>query len=312
MNRLVLFCCVFFSLQNTFSQTNIYHPFPHSGALWNVRISGSNQCHTCYIRSYWISGDTSINGSTYHKINYSQAVGIMIPPWWSCFYSSSPSGNYYAGALREDTIQRQVYFVPNGNSSDTLLYDFSLGVGDTIPNYDNYFGSVLTIASIDSVLIGYNYRKRFNLDNSLAVLIEGIGSTSGLIEDIWVFECGGYLECYSENNQTLYPDTSSQCEIISSKPELKSNQCKIIITPNPFHTTARLERSPVNYQYEMSELRNSQMRIYSTLGVLVREEKILNLNSFFLHRNGMNDGMYFYELRTTDSELINTGKFIVE
>src|SRR5205809_695310 len=102
MNKFILFFLLCFYFQSAFPQTNVYHPFPDSAAVWNVIILGDNQCITCYNHSYWISGDTSINGNTYHKINFSHASGIMLPPFYICSYSSSPEGNYYAGALRED------------------------------------------------------------------------------------------------------------------------------------------------------------------------------------------------------------------
>ena len=54
------------------------------------------------------------------------------------------------------------------------------------------------------------------------------------------------------------------------------------------------------------------MKIYNTLGLLVREEKILNLNSYILHRGSLIEGMYFYELSTLNAEHGWNGLFIIE
>ena len=84
-------------------------------------------------------------------------------------------------------------------------------------------------------------------------------------------------------------------------------QSSITISPNPFHTTARFEINKSEFI-----IKNCDLKIYNTLGVLVRQEKISNLNSFILHRNDLHDGLYLYELRTSDSSPIGTGKFIIE
>ena len=75
-------------------------------------------------------------------------------------------------------MPKKVYFFENGN--DTLAYDFNLNIGDTLPVTclnvlnNNY------VQSIDSVLVGSQYHKRFWIsdDNSInyASLIEGLNN----------------------------------------------------------------------------------------------------------------------------------------
>ena len=85
------------------------------------------------------------------------------------------------------------------------------------------------------------------------------------------------------------------------------------ISPNPFHATATLE-----IKNEELKIKNLELKIYDVMGRLVREQQIVNRNSEIINRNGLSDGLYFYQLRTTDSpnkswqaELIATGKFVV-
>jgi hypothetical protein len=81
---------------------------------------------------------------------------------------------------------------------------------------------------------------------------------------------------------------------------------QIGIFPNPFHTSATIT---ANRQFKVGSMR---LRIFNSMGVLVRSEKIPNITSYILHRGDLTDGLYFYELRTNDSELLGTGKFVVE
>jgi hypothetical protein len=79
------------------------------------------------------------------------------------------------------------------------------------------------------------------------------------------------------------------------------------IFPNPFHTTAK-----IGCFEDLDAGEKSQLTIYNSIGVLVREEKISNLNSYILHRDELRDGLYFYELQTRNHEMIGSGKFVVE
>ncbi|MEO8086658.1 MAG: T9SS type A sorting domain-containing protein [Bacteroidota bacterium] len=96
------------------------------------------------------------------------------------------------------------------------------------------------------------------------------------------------------------------CESIGIE-ELAINA--ISLFPNPFHETATMYSRPLAFG---SMNNNTQMKIYNVLGVLVREEKINNPDSYVLHRGSLPDGLYFYQLRTNNSELIGAGKFVIE
>jgi Secretion system C-terminal sorting domain len=104
--------------------------------------------------------------------------------------------------------------VPWTDTTETLLYDFSLSIGDTLTSTYNY-GDNNTILDIDSVLVGSNYHKRFLLgqmgwngnttpDTTYAI-IEGVGSTTGFLGMIVrPFENFTTLECFTHDTQQ-YP-----------------------------------------------------------------------------------------------------------
>src|SRR2546428_7387968 len=74
---------------------------------------------------------------------------------------------------------------------------------------------IKTVTSIDSILIGNNYRKRWNTNSSFSI-IEGIGSTLGLLDFCYyLVSPTNFLICFHQNGQTLYPDTINNCSLIS-------------------------------------------------------------------------------------------------
>lgn len=188
-----------------------YTPFPTDSAVWRVNYySGALGCPPLVAEyQYTMNGDTQIVSLVYKKIFRS---GVSYQSF--CY----PPAFGYAGAIREDSGKHIFLRLPNANA-DTLLYDFNLSVGDTVHNYLNFTCSSPTVSSIDSVLVGSSWRKRFNLyDSSCGAsgvsFIEGIGSTRGLLEWTSAFESAGQLECFQLRGQTLYPDTISNCPLI--------------------------------------------------------------------------------------------------
>ena len=81
----------------------------------------------------------------------------------------------------------------------------------------------------------------------------------------------------------------------------------LAITPNPFHTTAHLEIGN-----EKSETGSFQLKIFNSLGALVRVEKIENVNTYVLHREALPVGLYYYSVLTNSQNRLAAGRFIIE
>src|SRR5439155_16874185 len=129
------------------------------------------------IENYSINNqvDTIISGKTYHKLfttyNLSFITGFC-----------DGNGVGYKGATRQDINNRKVFFISPADITEQLLYDFNLQVGDTIKGYLNRFTFMPdTIQSIDSILVGTSFRKTWKLPCYNINIIEGIGSTYGLL-----------------------------------------------------------------------------------------------------------------------------------
>lgn len=198
------------------AQTSVYHPFPDSAAMWNIQnsymcwLSPYNMVYQNY--SIIISNDTVIGAETYHK--------LVIPVLQTIQSSCAPGTTYlnvYKGAIRQDTAARKVFIVPPTGNTEELLYDFTMQVGDTVRGYieSQQQNNPDRVLSIDSVLVGNSYRKKWNIDNQYSIsFIEGIGSTYGLVEYSFSNATDQLMisiSCFQQNSQTLYPDTSSNC-----------------------------------------------------------------------------------------------------
>lgn len=231
--------------QLTNAQTTFYHKFPDSAAIWNYHFYGCIYFGNTVIENYSIilTGDTIINNLNYNKLNinfiqanYPNSCGATIG---------------YKGAIRQDTLAKKVYIVPPAQTSEQLFYDFTLQVGDTVKGYIAKHSDWYTelVISIDSVLIGNSFRKRWNIDTCYNIsIIEGIGSTYGLIEsgtpcntDVYQYS----LNCFSQNGSSLYPTTTSSCELITSFGSADKNSNKILIFPNPSTGSFTIDLDPL-------------------------------------------------------------------
>lgn len=176
---------------------------------------------------YYISGDTIINSLVYKKLE-KQGTGYRWymnpgPPDPSC---SPPTYafQYRAGYVR--SAGKQMFYTPHSNpiGPDQLLYDFNLAVGDSLPLSFTNCAPDVVVDSIDSILVGNEYRDRFYISGSTwsEQLVEGIGHSSGFIEPLCVtFECGYGSLCYSRNDTTYYvSDTTTVCDFTVAIKEL--------------------------------------------------------------------------------------------
>ncbi len=197
---LLLWCAaLLLAASQASAQFNVYHPFPDSNAVWGVS-SGSVWCPDVYIQEYY-DGDTLIG-------LYSYKIIMQAATDTNC---NTPPG-LGAGFLRDDTAAHKVYWRIPGMATDTLLYDFTLEVGDTLRGLYGNTGlcadGVVTVYSVDSIIVGTNYRRRINFSWDQCFgpsIIEGIGSTTGLTFCTFMNKSfGTILTCFMVNSELLY------------------------------------------------------------------------------------------------------------
>ncbi|MHB8260219.1 MAG: T9SS type A sorting domain-containing protein [Bacteroidia bacterium] len=293
------------------AQTNVYHPFPDTSAKWNEMYwslySGTPPCDITCPNIVFLAGDTIISTLHYKKLLSSGYCYCGGPPT-CCYYY-----NTYQGAIRQDTIHKKVYYRTNSSTSvDTLLYTFNLYVGDTLPpSYINPFHTNY-VSSIDSILIGTSYRKRYHIsiigstslsgDSNYVSLIEGIGSTFGLTYPITgpPFENGYNLYCFSQNNITLYPNTTDSCYLTLGIKEQKESALTFNIYPNPTQGMLNVKLGMLN--------ENTNLQVTDMLGNTVKQFIIHN-TPFQISIADLSEGVYTISI--SSKEGVVNKKFVI-
>jgi hypothetical protein len=280
------------------SQTNVYHPFPVSNAMWIGRHLAGTFEQTYNDYNLYIAGDTTIGPYTYHKLYQNGRISFWPP-------TSTPDHNYYGeyiGAFRQNIANKRVYLYKNG--VDTLAYDYNLNVGDTIRTSCLLIpGFKPSIKSIDSVIVDNQYRKRFWINGCNYALIEGIGSTFGAFD--WImcpFEGFNDLYCVRMGSQIVWTSSIGGPCTLTSINEDFAVENKVIFSQNPFSTQTILT-SNVN-------LKNSTVLIYDSSGKLIRKLTNASGNSITIHRDNLPNGIYFFRLNQ-DDKIIATEKLII-
>lgn len=304
--KIRLFVCAVLISLCAQGQSSMYHPFPDSVAYWRERevsvIWTPSPCTVNDDYVLFINGDTLIGVNTYHKLYSSGFMSASCPPPGFSYF------NEYRGAFRQDTILRRVYYVPVSAANDTLLYDFNLNLGDTLPMTYNY-GTGNVVIGIDSVLVGTSYHKRYLLsplfqpsgaDTSYA-LIEGIGSTFGFYWSIQpFFEGGSFLNCFRNNGQD-YP-WNSNCEFDVRIGENGGEQSETNIYPNPMLYQATFKSQPI--------LESATLTIYNSLGQVVRVMGNLSGQTVVITRDELTAGLYYFQVVDKDG-LVTTGSLVI-
>jgi hypothetical protein len=183
MKAFINFALMFFIIANTntgYSQHSDYISLADTNKVWNVF---ENMIWWGETYSYIIQKCDEEGKGQYYSVLKSQN-GVVIEN---------------SGYIREDTIQKKVYFLEN--EEEYIIYDFNLEVGDAFSTYG------WEVENIDSILLDDGqYRKRwiFWQDN---FWIEGIGSSLGLIHQDWAFKKHipeATLICYYELDSLIY------------------------------------------------------------------------------------------------------------
>ncbi|MCX6278049.1 MAG: T9SS type A sorting domain-containing protein [Bacteroidetes bacterium] len=301
MKTVLLITSFIVIISNSFGQTNVYHPFPDSNAVW-LQSSWYIDGGACLIsddHNLFISGDTVIGSHTYHKLyKNGYKSSFCTPPFPPYYYF----GEYW-GAFRQDIINKKIYLFKYGQ--DTLAYNFNLNVGDTLPT--SVINGFNFVDSIDSVLVGNHYNKRFWLSNgwynNYAAIIEGIGSTYGAFAQLVVpFESGSNLWCVKMNNQTVWNyDTTNSCTLITKIDDIEE-PTRTSVYPNPFSTSTIIK---IN-----KNLKEATLQVYNSLGQEIKRIQHIFGQEVKLERDNLAIGVYLLRL-IEDNRIIMENKISI-
>lgn len=200
----------------------------------------------------------------------------------------------YRGAIRTEngkTYQYQGGYV-------NLLMDFTLNVGDTMFSSICQDGKV--IKSIDSVLVGDEYRKRFNFDdewNYCNWMVEGVGHQRGLFESMdFPFESWSTFICYGENGIPIFGD--GNCDITVGYAENKPSRNGIKIYPNPTYDNITIDISE-------PDVKIKSYLITDIYGKTLTNNKVeMGNNDLRINFEGYESGIYILIITLNDNKTL--------
>ncbi|MEI8273538.1 MAG: T9SS type A sorting domain-containing protein, partial [Paludibacter sp.] len=266
-----------------------------------VKYLTDNSCWTNLYNNkyqYFLNGDTTLNGKSYKKV-FNRYL----------FESSPGSGkilyNTYQGAIREEN--GKIFALLNNRyniSGEFLLYDFTVGLGDTIKSNISkdcgcQLAHSLVVTKIDTIiLLNGEKRKKIHLDRS-PDWIEGIGSVSSLFYDAFpLCTCLEipHLTCFKQNDISLYntdcPDNNC-CDLLAGVSERRADLKHSTLLPNPTKDFALL-------QFTNQDMYCNSVEILNVLGKNVKTIQISNASEYKIDFSNYSAGIYYVLLRYKD------------
>ncbi|MBU1370674.1 MAG: T9SS type A sorting domain-containing protein [Bacteroidetes bacterium] len=301
-----LLCCT-----PTFGQN--YFPFPDSNAIWNT--VGNNIFTSGEFRTrYGLFGDTIINSTPYHKIYDLFDTNLI-----------HKNSSYFAAMrLEEKKVIIQIQDFP-----ETILYDFSLNVGDTIwyeiggcaysSGCDLWPQSHWkTVTAIDTITIDNgDQRKRWHLESDFMsdTWIEGIGSVAWyglfnpIITDILTNGDNFYFACLKQNEQVVYLNNPlcnvCFCQLYTEIAQTKCPENRLTVFPNP-------AKDRIIIQYNDIDKRMHSLKIFNSLGITLFEKHVHTDNKLEISVGEFLKGFYTVIVFDKSKQIIGLNKFIKE
>jgi hypothetical protein len=236
MKPFVLFVILlFFSGKIVIGQTPNYLA---DGSKWRINSAGLSFTTPCWTQGKYvveIVGDSIIEGLSYkHLIYHGVMVENPINPQPGVICNADYTFSNLYGFVRQ--AGKKVYSYDLINSIDTLLYDFDLQVGDTLPLTIINSETAITVTAITNFQVGNETRSIFDLSSNSgfsAKLIEGIGHDKGFLGTMQPFEFfESDLICYSRNDTTYYDNGMDVCDLNVGLYDIQS-PIEVNIFPNP-------------------------------------------------------------------------------
>ncbi len=153
-------------------------------------------------------------------------------------------------------------------------------------------------------LANYEYRKRFNLSVEFGAeyIIEGIGATSGLFENMEFFEWESELICYAKDGTSFWGVSTEECDLDVSILDNNKMDQNFNIYPNPAKNYIKILTPSVN--------NITHMTLVNTMGTVVLKKKFLSGIFNIISLNNLPPGIYFVII---ENEFITqTKKLMVE
>lgn len=291
--------------------------FPDSNAIWNTIGYNSLSLQDWRFR-YGLIGDTILNLSSRDtSFTYSKVYNL-----WDTTLTH-PNSTYF-GAVRNDNGK---VFLKLPDLTETILYDFTAEVGDTI--WFNLGGAACyndivleekehfkIVSLIDSVLLlDELYHKQLHLEGESIndIWIQGLGSAewvgflNPLIVDYTLCGDSYSFACLKENESYLFID-NPECELcfcylLTDISEITNNKKEVVIYPVPANDILTINIPD-------SQVQHSELIVYGTMGNKVYNNAITAKESITINTSKWKPGIYSVVL-ADNNEIIAKGKILI-
>ncbi len=263
---------------------------------WNqYKFCANGGCFQDFTFIHYLNGDSTINSISYRKV-YSRGYVINdnVDPWTpGC--TGTHFFDEFDGLIRQDGMSIYKW----DGTRDTLLYDFDVSIGDTLPQTAIHSSTTTIVDSISTIVINGTPRNKIFISDTnwtvnISYMIEGVGSDKGLYELFTQDNSSGTtcnlqeLKCFLVNNQVEFGTDCDFNELVIGIPE-KENSDKVNLYPNPTNSGISIEYP------ESSEL--LQIDCFSSSGYRIKLS--MNKTEKAMMQGGLDnlpEGIYLIEL----------------
>jgi hypothetical protein len=236
----------------------------------------------------FIEGDTIINSYVYYRVFKSGY-------WQENFSQMHYYNHVFHHFLREENNK---WYTIDDYQQEDLLYDFNLEVGDTVNSaFTHYNDYPITITAIDTILVDSEPKKRFHLNwvSGADYIIEDIGATSGLFENMVFVAWESNLVCFAKDGVSVWGESTEDCDLAVTVPEKFINDQLYSAYPNPASEYI-IVVSPYEFN---SEATVSLIDSYGR--VVLQRLKIYN-HITRISLNSLQPGLYIILIESTDKK----------
>jgi len=260
-----------------------YTPFQFETSIWQESYS-----FIWFLKSEYevsVEGDTLIDGKLFYKLRQ-KGMSYQFDDPSQTTITDSIEIDQYLGAIREYDFKRVEFFHP-GYATPMQIYDFNLEEGDTTQVFDFSFGIIdAKVSAVDTVEICGTLRNRYEIrfiGSFLpipAYLIDGIGSTNGIIPTYQLFESVGELICYSNSTCDCFDSTVRTQQV-------DKDEIDIHVYPNP------VSQNEITVSFSNTQI--SSIEIYNSLGQRVYD-KTIDFDHHTINCKNWPNGCYFIKI----------------
>lgn len=242
MKKLV-FSALLILLVNIAAQSQNFSYFDNS-PYWRMRSTCAFglPCLAVNEFAHFTDGDTLIDNIAYKKLKTLNVSSFE----WQGGDPVNPECNGGDTSLFLNCLIRQEnkkVFMRDLAGNESLMYDYALELGDTLPSTVIHPQTDLVVTSVDSIEINGVQHMRFQVEGSANfTLIEGLGTNYGLLESVYpMLECGYTFNCFWENGIPVYLIAENGCNLVLSINKTSKGSSNGKVYPNPFDEFVYLE-----------------------------------------------------------------------